>query len=849
MSKTNQVFKGLTVEFRGDTSNLDESISALNKEFRGLRSEINEINKKLKQDPFNAELISQKVELLNKAIKIAQDRVKKWTDGLEALKSNQRDVKKQMDDLTKSVGGQNNLNEEQIKLFKELEVEYNSYEAAIDSANRSLKTATKDLDRFNNQLDRFRQQHYSDSFKHLANEAGKVEKVFSGLSKFTAPGSIAATGALTASAKAATDLEVALVAVNKVLKDQGTGTRNTKGFEQIKQEIMDLSTVIPVSVEKIAQAYANAAQLGVQNDDLQKFVETILRLDSATDIDASSGASTLAQFYNIIGGNIENIDNLGNALVRLGNNTATTESAILKMSAEIGASASQVKFTEAQILALAASLTSMGLDGAGAGTAISTVITDIDKAIDLGKAGEFAKVMGISADKLKTMWKSDAASTLVALIAAMKQASDSGKSLNLILDKLGITGIREDKTIKALVNNYDGLASAMNLAADAYENGSDAIDESQQAWDTFASNIQLLVNNLKIVAVELGNVILPLLMPFIDKIKEMAQQFAGLGSGAKEMIVKLLALVAVISPLMGLFGKLAGTAKGLFNTIALFVKDEGAIAFFSKIKEMFSGGLFSGLKSAFASLGGLKTLGIGSLIVFLAASLIEAWKSSEQFRNSVRSLWDNVKKLFETFKNLLDAVLGPLIDILGKLFAPVLEDLKNAGVYLWQAFVDLVDILVVFATWLIDVIIPVVEGLWDGILGPLADSIGTVLVGAIEAISAAIETVIGWAKDGVAWLKKLLGIGDEVDGRSYDKPKANTQAIASKNWGTSFGNDLVINSAGLGISSGGIGNISLSTSIVVNNNGEPIEVNTIHQWADTMTDIISENLGKRLVNV
>lgn len=632
----NEVFKGITVEFKGETSELDKAISEIRKEFKGLKTELKEVDTKLKSDPFNSDLIRQKLTLLDKAIENTRDQVNKWKLGLQALKDKQKELRAEQDKLTESVGGKNKLDEKQLQTYNALELEIEQYTNAINAAEKSLRASEKQLTSYENKLYKFKQQHYSDVFKELAKSAEKVEKVFNGLAKVTAPVSLASTAALTASAKAASDFETNLVAVQKVLKEQGSGTRNTKGLAEIEQEIKDMATVIPESLDEIAQAYANAAQLGIQNDDLSNFVETMLRLGSATDIDASDAATTLAQFYNIIGGDVDNVDELANAIVRLGNNMPTTESAIMNMSREIGASAAQVDFTESQIVALAAALTSMGLESSAAGSATSTMLTEIDKAIDLDKAEAFANVMGVTTDELKQMWKSDSAQTFLALVGAMKTASDNGESLNLILEDLGFTSIRQDKTIKALVNNYDGLANAMTLAEDAYNNGSDAVDESDTAWSTFANNVQLLVNNLKILAIEIGNEILPILQPFIEKIKEIVKKFSSMDKETKQTILKFLGLGAVISPLFAGFGKLAGGVKNFFNIFSSLAKGEKAFNFITKLKDMFSSGFLSGVKKLFSTIGGWKTVGITAGIALLVAGLIRAWQTSETFRNSVK---------------------------------------------------------------------------------------------------------------------------------------------------------------------------------------------------------------------
>ena len=53
------VLKGITIEIGGNTTNLTKSIDDVNKKSRSLQSELKEVNKLLKLDPKNTELVAQ----------------------------------------------------------------------------------------------------------------------------------------------------------------------------------------------------------------------------------------------------------------------------------------------------------------------------------------------------------------------------------------------------------------------------------------------------------------------------------------------------------------------------------------------------------------------------------------------------------------------------------------------------------------------------------------------------------------------------------------------------------------------------------------------------------------------
>lgn len=60
--------QGITVEIGGDTTKLSTALSKVNKEIRDTQSQLKDVNKLLKLDPGNADLMAQKQRLLTQAI-------------------------------------------------------------------------------------------------------------------------------------------------------------------------------------------------------------------------------------------------------------------------------------------------------------------------------------------------------------------------------------------------------------------------------------------------------------------------------------------------------------------------------------------------------------------------------------------------------------------------------------------------------------------------------------------------------------------------------------------------------------------------------------------------------------
>lgn len=70
-----KALKGLTIEIGGDTSELNKELDKVDKRSRNLSSELGQINKLLKLDPKNTELLAQKQKVLAEAISNTEDRL------------------------------------------------------------------------------------------------------------------------------------------------------------------------------------------------------------------------------------------------------------------------------------------------------------------------------------------------------------------------------------------------------------------------------------------------------------------------------------------------------------------------------------------------------------------------------------------------------------------------------------------------------------------------------------------------------------------------------------------------------------------------------------------------------
>ena len=80
--------RGITIELQGDTTGLTKSLNDVNKEIKSTQSQLKDVEKLLKLDPTNVDLLRQKQELLSKAIAESKAKLDTLKQAEENMKAN-----------------------------------------------------------------------------------------------------------------------------------------------------------------------------------------------------------------------------------------------------------------------------------------------------------------------------------------------------------------------------------------------------------------------------------------------------------------------------------------------------------------------------------------------------------------------------------------------------------------------------------------------------------------------------------------------------------------------------------------------------------------------------------------
>lgn len=455
-------------------------------------------------------------------------------------------------------------------------------------------------------------------------------------------------------AQASMDFESAITGVAK------TTDLTDEELAAMSDSIKALSTEIPATTEEIAAVAEAAGQLGIQKDALLDFTEIMTMLGTATNMTADEAATALARFANITGMATGNYGRLGSVIVDLGNNFATTESEIVAMGTRLASAGKLAGLTEPEIMALAAAMSSVGIEAEAGGTAMTQTLNAIEKAVAKGgdDLAEFARIAGMSSEEFSSAWKNDAMSALTSFIGGLGKLDEQGESTVLVLEDLGLTGIRQSNMLKALGLAADQMTGAVNTANTAWQQNTALTNEANKRYATAQSRLTMMQNAYNNLKVAIGDAYTPALSEAYGvgtKVLNSVTKFVQANPGVVAAITGLataLGAAAVAAAAFALKAKLAAAAAAFLATVTPGVN------------------VIMGVAAAV----GVLTAGIIALASSAANDAVPSVKELTEAARGMREAMDEAKATYDDTVTSTMAAAGVADTYIGKL-----EELEAAG--------------------------------------------------------------------------------------------------------------------------------------------------------------------------
>lgn len=563
--------KGLTLQLALDDSKVTKSLDRLKSQSKATSTYMKEVNKALKFDPKNVDLLAKKQELLNRQYQQTSEKIDALQKKQQALLNGEGGIAKGTDEWAR----------------------------ALDNTEKELLANTQRLNGLGVELKRVNLT-LNESGTGLSNW-GKAEKVADSISKFgselekTAKKGEAFGNAMTQATNVLMPLAGAIGVGLGAMAREGiafdsavAGMKKTvdgtpEQLDALAQSFLKMSTEIPITSQELLGIAENAGQLGVSLPQVEKFTRVMADLAVTTNLSTEEASMSFAKFANITGKGAEisadHIEKLASSVVELGNNTATTERDIVQMATKLASAGSQIGLTDSEIMGLSATLSALGLESEAGGTAFSKMMTMLQVSVETGseKLGEFAQVAGMSAEQFTEAFTNEPIKALEAFLEGLGNIDETGKSATVMLDELGIKEIRLADALRRTSGSAKLLTENVDASNRAFKENTALAEEAAIRYNTVESQLTLMGNELKATMVDVFLDMEPVIREVMSSINESLKKFGAYVKDLDpEQVVKTvkalggfaLAVTGInmagrtLSSLSGIVGTLGGALKG-----------------------------------------------------------------------------------------------------------------------------------------------------------------------------------------------------------------------------------------------------------------------------------------------
>lgn len=708
--------RGITIEIGGDTTKLGKALESSEKKSRSLQLELSEIQRSLKFDPSNIELLSQKQTVLTQNIAETSSK-------LDTLKEAEKQVIEQFQ--------RGEVAEEQVRALQreiiKTEGVLESMKSDLTGTNTALKNLADGADQAEQET-----EDYADALDKASEELddfkNKASDTFDALGK-----GVAVLGTATvATAGYATNLSIEFdKAFNNLQAQTGATAEEMKELEESAKNIYKAN--LGESMEDVANSMAIVKQqTKLSGDELENVTAKAILMRDTFGFDVNESIRAVNSMMNQFG---ISADEAYNLIAQGAQNGLNQNGDLLDTVNEYS-----VQFKNAGYSA--EDMFNMLNNGAKEGTWSVDKLGDAIKEYNIrmsdGTADEALEELGLSADEVTAKFAEGGKSAQEAnklVIEALKGVEDEQERYRLGQEIMGT--MWEDLGEEAVYALLD-TEGAISSTSDALENINDI------KYDDLGSALQGLKRELETDVIDpLGDELKPVVEDVIGYVKENAP-------GIKETLSNIITVVGNFVKLVVdngefILATIAGIGAGFiaWNVVSMIT------SLISVISGL--GGVISAINVAMTALNAtMKANLIGIIItavVALVAVFITLWNTSEGFRNFWIGLWESIKnavapviesikqwftELWEKIQEIwafIEPYISTAIEFLKEIFSTALSEIALMFSLAWEA---------IKAVW--DLVQPYFNILWTGIKA-IFSVVGSVLSGFFSVAWSLIKGV------------------------------------------------------------------------------------------------------------
>lgn len=701
--------KGITVEIGGDTTGLDKALKSVNTSIRSTQSALKDVNRLLKLDPSNTELLSQKQRLLKDAIAATKEK-------LDSLKVAQEQAKQQLESGELGQDKYDALQREIVETEEELR-HLQQEAATTNTALSKIDVAGQKMEAVGNSI------------------AGAGKKM---MGVTTVIGGVGV-----AAVKTAADFDSAMSQVAAVSGATG------KDFDALRNKAREMGAKTKFSATEAAEAMNYMAMAGWKTEDMLSGIEGIMNLAAASGEDLATTSDIVTDALTAFGLSAKDSGHFADILAAASSNANTNVSMMGETFKYCAPIAGALGFSAEDTAEAIGLMANAGIKSSQAGTALRTIMNNLAGDVKIsGKAIGDVTIATTNADgSMRDL--SDILADCRSAFGSLTE-SEKAQAAESLVGKNAMSGFL------ALMNAGEGDIEKLSSAIENCDGSAEKMAMTMQ--DNLTGQITILKSQLQELAISFGDILMPAIRSIVSKLQGFVDKLNGMDEGTKRTVVTIALLVASIGPLLIIIGtaisKIGVAMQG-------FVKLANGI---SKLKVAVQGGA-GVLGKLGAALGGISApvLAVVAVIAVLVAAFVHLWKTNEGFRDAIIGTWTRIKDTISgfcqgivdrlnalgfQFTNIVD-VLKTVWDGFCQVLAPIFEGVFNN-------IANILSTVTGVITGILDIFIGIFTGNWSQAWNGIKEIFSSIWNGnssfftnILNVIKGVADVVLGWF--GTSW--------------------------------------------------------------------------------------------------
>lgn len=697
--------KGITVEIGGDTTGLEKALKSVNSAIKSTQSELKDVERLLKLDPGNTELVTQKQRLL-------KDAVASTSEKLESLKEAQKQAKEQLEN--------GDLGQDK----------YDALQREIIETEQELRRLQEEAATTNATLAK------------IEEVGGKFEAVgdkISSAGERIMPVSLAVIGLGTAAVKTAADFDASMSKVAAVSGASGDE------LDALRAKAREMGETTKFSASEAADAMNYMAMAGWKTEDMLSGIEGIMNLAAASGEDLATTSDIVTDALTAFGLTAADSAHFADILAAASSNANTNVGMMGETFKYCAPIAGAMGYTAEDVAEAIGLMANAGIKSTQAGTAMRTMMTKLQGNLELSGAA-FGDVTIATANADGSMRElGDILGDLRVYFSQMTE-SEAAAAAEMLVGKNAMSGFL------AVMNAAPEDIEKLNTAITSCDGA--AADMAAVMQDNLAGQLTILKSQLQELAISFGEMLMPIIRKVVASIQSFVDKLNNMDEGQRKTILTIGMVVAALGPLLVILGK---TISGVGSAMKGFVTLSNGIA---KLKLAATSG--TGIMGKLgAAIGGISApvVAVVAVIAVLAAAFAHLWNTNEEFRNKITEIWNGIKATISGFSDgiverlnslgfefsSITEVLKAIWDGFCNLFAPVFE-----GAFSIIASVLSTTLDVILGT--VDFFIAVFTGDWEGAWEAVKNVFSTVWNGIVSVLSTLLDTIKNVLNTALGWI-------------------------------------------------------------------------------------------------